>query len=731
MKRRIVLLAILPVLAFWSCTSDDDRPIKETSITSKIIDEKGGIIDGEEIKITFPENTFSGSHDIEVYYTNNEAFGTNQVSKNYLIKNIPLTFNKPISVEIEVTAPANETLGAAVEETVFIKSLNKEENAYRIQPCERTGNSVIITIPATNEQLKSEQNISFVQAEIEYIDLGLTAIAGFAEQVTTQGHFKIFYPKTSVNEIDELAGYLEEAYTKFSSPPFGFSYAARTKWPVEVTVKKLKESVFGYMAPSAWGDNYASLEINSDKLKSKEELRVTVGHEFFHFVQNLYDKRNRFSKAKLESPQLWLDEASSVWVEEKFSNVTNYISSVRSGNEKAPLNGMVAGVETDVQNHGYGMSAMIKYLAEKYGEGILLKVYEEISKDNSPANALKKGIPEMIMVWYPQFLEQYVTGKLYSDINPAFLTGNKAGEFNASKSSDTVKIFNVSYPDLSGRIYQVTLSPTLVSENSTLSCSASPGENDLYIIKYNTSKLETLASGNNNANSGKIKEWVDYGYKFFVLAVNSAGNYPYSSTNEPELIIRIKNEIRPVNLSFSIPSLSVNGVFRHFNSDDEFITENGTYNTDDFKSPHDNQYSVPCEYQEGVFTGSWDKTYEKKTEYYNLNNKGNIEFELDANYSLSNVKITMDLLYSMIYVPGEVLYHFEIVFNAKKVNPDPENNYPSLKKYFLSVCDDTQHLIWKKIDTQRSIDQTFEGSEPACDSEYDREKNTLEFTLYF
>jgi len=57
-------------------------------------------------------------------------------------------------------------------------------------------------------------------------------------------------------------------------------------------------------------------------------MEVTCAHEFMHAVQYWYDNRNAFSKAKLKSPNLWLDEAVAVWVEEQFAD-PGYISAAR------------------------------------------------------------------------------------------------------------------------------------------------------------------------------------------------------------------------------------------------------------------------------------------------------------------------------------------------------------------------------------------------------------------
>ena len=94
-----------------------------------------------------------------------------------------------------------------------------------------------------------------------------------------------------------MGRFLEEAYDLFGSQSMGFTYAARTRWPVRVTVRDLAEGDCGHFCSSIWGENFAFLEFQTHSLGESSKLRRIAGHEFFHLVQFLYDPRDWRVKA--------------------------------------------------------------------------------------------------------------------------------------------------------------------------------------------------------------------------------------------------------------------------------------------------------------------------------------------------------------------------------------------------------------------------------------------------
>jgi hypothetical protein len=512
----------------------------------------------ENIVVTFPSNAFEKTQSIEIYYNPAKNFGEGQITGMYYIKNLPSNIKQPISVEITLPGSATEDIEAIIEENVFVPSLNKEHSVYRTIDSELNSGTLYVEIPATEDNQKSAQTSESTAGD-DTFNIGVAANKVYKYHLSDQGHFRITYEQAYEKGIDDLAKYLEEAYTKIHSSPLDFSYANRTSWPVSVCVRKMEETAFGYYSGSMLGDNYGSLEFNALKLSDKKEMRITVGHEFFHLVQALYDRRNRYSKAKLAAPQLWLDEATAVWIEEKFSSDTKYTSTIiRGGHQMAPFNGMDTGAKENAAHYGYGMSALIKYLAGKQGDGIIVKMYEAISKNNSATNAISISSTESVSLWYSVFLEQYVLGKLYNDLKIDGLVGNKSDGFICSTNKDTIKQFTKTYPDMSGKLFTVSVATGAIDDKSVLKVVSNTNNTDLSIFKYNTGSIEFLARGTGSVSLENLKKLVDEGYKFMLLVTNTYSNASYNGSRDITTTIQItKNSDGVLNYCKSLKYLEV------------------------------------------------------------------------------------------------------------------------------------------------------------------------------
>ncbi len=131
--------------------------------------------------------------------------------------------------------------------------------------------------------------------------------------MSTYSHFKIVYPSIYASQAVSLAGYLEEAYTKYHN--MGFVYNITE--PINVSIVDLGTEYYGKYSYNLWSD---WLEFNSQKISDLAEVRTTAGHEFFHWVQMRYDNRMWASKVLSSGERYWFEEASAVWAEEKFSS---------------------------------------------------------------------------------------------------------------------------------------------------------------------------------------------------------------------------------------------------------------------------------------------------------------------------------------------------------------------------------------------------------------------------
>ncbi|RKX23512.1 MAG: hypothetical protein DRP47_12710 [Candidatus Zixiibacteriota bacterium] len=411
---------------------------------------------------------------------------------------------------------------------------------------------------AANSQLFADDAPLRTNSSDTTISLDFFGITGWATYSTNenlrtnggQSHFKIRYAPFFVNRADltPLFQYLEEAYTTYDQ--MGFSYDNRTRWPVEVTVKNIATGEDGLFVRSFWGNNYTTLQFNQNIIKNLPELRSTAGHEFFHFIQYLYDTRGTFVRNhKTISRTIsihWLDEATAVWAEEKFTNTpTNYVSSIFKDREREPFNGMEAGTNGNNDKaaiHGYGMSAFIKYLTSRYGESIVRDIYLQILNQQHPVQAINLAINHNLFMIWENFLREYVCGNIYNVPKSEFIDDSQSGIFRIRSDTDRSKTFTETYPDLSAKRFSIGLNYPNISPAKAINFTIDQDLCDITLFKikragiieyvsHSTTKTLTLKN---------IRSLTDNGYNLFLMVTNSNYfNTPKIYTNSMQIKLDI------------------------------------------------------------------------------------------------------------------------------------------------------------------------------------------------
>jgi len=550
---KVFLSLLLFVILFQTC-SDDDSPTTPTEtppLTSETIGNGGGTLKSDDFELSVPVGAFATDTKLTLKLVENEDSGFDNISKEYKLEGLPTTFTKPLTVKLKYSGELTNSSYIALGEETYVKSLDTIKYNYRMIEARDSSGYLVASIPPSAESglLKESSNTSLKEEEIT---IGILAVSGHATYKSAQGHFLITFPSSVVTEAQDLAEYLEIAYTKIKD--LGFSYAKRTKWPVEVTVKKLGSGVYGYSTNSMWGDNYGYMEFNVDKLGNPEDLKLTAGHEFFHLVQSLYDPRNRYSKAKSQSPNLWIDEASSVWSEELFSDDVNYVSDVFATSADMTIYGANKSVGDNAQSYGYGMASFLKYIKEENGDEILVKIYDEISKDHESFSAIDNVLPEPTFSIWDDFLKKYLIYDIYKGkgFEPRWLFKESVSlgrKFVIQNDSDTLKIFSDKYPNLSAHVFSVNVKDNnlnQIDENSQLVFSTE-GEviGNILLFKENASECVFLDEGLDSLKLNNFKKITDEGYIIIAVVTNVVLVYPYTKEAQGKLTIKVVNNNEP------------------------------------------------------------------------------------------------------------------------------------------------------------------------------------------
>jgi hypothetical protein len=497
MKTKLAFLLFSLVFLTYSCGKDDttpsndsgddgnDPPVPEEPLLSADIDENGGVLEWNTLVIDIPEGSFQGTHTVEVSeLTGGANFGSDEASVFYSIDGIPYLFSEPLTLSIDLENKSDDGIFMVIGEDVSAPSLNGQQPFFRFEEGVIADGKYSFTLEVVDDP---------GNATDESLTLHVGLVKNYMK-VSSKGNFEVYAPSSMSVAANHIANSLEEAHTLISMQRLGFSYGNRTKWPIKAHLKEMADNVYGYFVPSKFGDNYSFLEFNSNKAAELDEMKITVGHEFFHLVQALYDPRWGFIKATSPSYYYWLQEAASVWIEERFSEEENYVSSIRYGHQMAPFKGMIKGGNENPQEHGYGMAALIKYIEMNYGEDKLVEMFTYGAQGNNDIlGAFNESLPNPLSSFYPDFIDQYIQGNIYDDMGIANLLSSVDGTFTINAEDDTLKKFESNYPGLSAKVYKIEPKYSNFQDGSKLTLKTSHGTKKI-IYKLKGNDLTFLGS---------------------------------------------------------------------------------------------------------------------------------------------------------------------------------------------------------------------------------------------
>lgn len=117
-----------------------------------------------------------------------------------------------------------------------------------------------------------------------------------------------------------------------------------------------------------------------------------------------------------EADNLWWHVAVIHWGGVEFGGVDDYDRPDKLlGYEMKALEGFHIGYDIPILSlrHGFGWSAVVEYLTERYGNAIIGDVYDNIRGGMQPAAALLERMPEPEYNWWPHFVDRYLNGQIY------------------------------------------------------------------------------------------------------------------------------------------------------------------------------------------------------------------------------------------------------------------------------------------------------------------------------
>ncbi len=404
--------------------------------TSTNIGPSGGTINRDNAVIVIPPNTFDKDTAINISKVTTSQPPTNYPDATNVSDVYTIEIDGDVKQHITIQLPLNSAVDAS-EEVMAVLEIDDYYNMFAPQPQSMGlmlpassvgGNIYSVMLPASVRGGGKASQISeakTLKTSTRRIKFKVRLVRGYVQLVSD--HFKLSYPKRSCNYsvVKEYLLYAELAYKKLITD-MGFS--ASGLWlPMPINITKLEPDRYGEMGYGSLGrwilgnwSIYLNLNqsfCNSTDPKDLKEMKVTIGHEFFHAIQATYDPYWAQRESSFGSPHYWFQEASSVWFENYMLNDPDYVSSaLDSSNAKFYKNGLESGGQADPQSHGYGASRFLRYLTLKDNsrKDIIKRAWEIIFNDNPwSTQAIGRAFSSYgdFKDTWQDFAEKYIMGK--------------------------------------------------------------------------------------------------------------------------------------------------------------------------------------------------------------------------------------------------------------------------------------------------------------------------------
>ncbi len=327
--------------------------------------------------------------------------------------------------------------------------------------------------------------------------------------ITENEHFAIHYDVTGFNAvdnkdinnngipdyIDSVAYYAELAYQKEVVElgfPFSELDSMSSGTPMyDIFIKELKNTpYYGAMQPESSSfpnnSNFRSsfmvlendyLEVPKFRTTGIDGLKITIFHEFHHAIQFYMTDNN----ARV------LAEMTSTFMEYRFfPEILDYMQWVKNWFE-SPMDMSLTNEES--ADAGYGMAIFFQYTYKKYGDGIQLALWNELTKNTKKTDALNNVLISKLSNLKEAFCEfstwMYHTGR-YSSGDNYFEHSQELPEITFT---DDVK-FNQNQIEITADLIPFTFSPTRVLVQSN-----DKSTNDTVIVILANTDLENARNG--------------------------------------------------------------------------------------------------------------------------------------------------------------------------------------------------------------------------------------------
>jgi hypothetical protein len=637
-----------------------------TVIATGTVGSGGGSLDGGSLQVEFLAGTFSADTPL-ILETGADDKYEDQAAGGYRILGLPDTFLEPITIRLKMTEPPGPDgipLLALEEGEVLLYGTQTApgRDARYLQGTVDNGWFTAI-IPATANDLgtSSLRGTSAETNKTVYV----TVVNRRHYLYSSSGRFLVYFPAADEVLASTVADALDTAYPEVEAT--GLSWDRRTAWPLEVTIRIMGASSFdGEMTTSRfWGVNGATITINSTNMASDDIAKATAGHELMHVAQYCYDKRNRVSSSLSGGGWVWMDDACATWFEKRMASVSFIPSTVESN-----VGFLEQALETDTNEHGYGASMFMTYMAQKQGNAFIGDISMLKWDGYAPIDAVKHITSSSIDVDWEVFCEDYMKLAVYgADTYPIAANINSLQQGSYSFDDDTKNVgptFSwANAPNLSARVFRIEFGPNNAWEDiENLAVkfygadpNVAPTDAALIIAKYANNMWTYLAADSVNSFDLKdIKPTADAQGAYYFMVVNQSANTPYSGARADTINLKLTREDDFLSrLHMCDELLCQTWASATYNRNpgtpifDSFLEYDRTFTTiqwsnNDFWSDHE----APTFLEDYYVSGTVNPVSKTATLTFTYAYDGQASFDTWLNYSTTFTNVPMSVLFASV-----------------------------------------------------------------------------------
>lgn len=381
-------------------------------------------------------------------------------------------------------------------------------------------------------------------------------------------HFELAFPAALLASEPSIPGLIlfaaERSYDLLVQMGFVFNNILPAKFPINVAYGLGARNGETELPLSGKGDQYILLNNDICNMQNLSLLQATIGHEFFHAVQNVYDPRDALTMrhAWLKPYFLWIAEASSVWFESRVLGSTTYVPSVFSENIDMKSTGLETyGMDHVLaQNLGYWASGFLRYLTDTYGtDRFVTSIWNAVSNQSASAYCDLAALGSAVgnaanttSLWRT-YLQNVLSNNSGYAGWPTPL--NNTGWSSSMGRSGTLR---VSTAPFSGQKWPINFQALSSSNTFWITALTDTPSITYDLYRYNGQNqpythLKTLSFNKSESLN------VTPGEQYMVAVVNSNTTYPYTTAENAAIRIGIEGTPRFCTIPDSIPMAITGG----------------------------------------------------------------------------------------------------------------------------------------------------------------------------